>query len=63
MGTGGAIESTVVNRHNRLNQTTRRISDKRNIVVYIKSAMNRSKEYIATLFSCSTPMLQYCYYL
>ena len=53
----------VVNRHNRLNQTTRRINDKRNIVVYFKSAMNRSKEYIATLFWCSSPMLQYCSYL
>ena len=25
--------------------------------------MNKSKEYIATLFSCSSPMLQYCSFL
>ena len=56
------LPQSLLNMHNRLSQTTRRISDKSKIVVYNKSAMYRSKEYIATLFSYSSPMLLYCSY-
>ena len=62
----GAAAAVVVNRHNRLIQTTRRISDKRNIIIiaYIKSAMSKIKEYIVTLFhfpllSCSIALSCY----